>query len=77
LRVKRPSAREVANALKKWRAASGFSQSQAAAELGISVRSLQSWEICHYTPNPTTWGLLSRLIALLPGDDEPAKRSEK
>ncbi|MBN8246424.1 MAG: helix-turn-helix transcriptional regulator [Verrucomicrobia bacterium] len=63
--MKRPSAREVANALKKWRAARGFSQSQAAAELGISVRSLQSWEICHYTPSATTWALLTRLTALL------------
>lgn len=63
LAVKRPSNRKIADELKAWREFRGFSQAQAAENLGISVRSLQSWEICHYTPSATTWALLSRLLA--------------
>ena len=38
--------------IKRWRKARGLSQSQAAAELNISVRTLQNWEIGHQTPHP-------------------------
>jgi DNA-binding transcriptional regulator YiaG len=44
--------------IKRWRKARGLSQSQAAAELAISVRTLQNWEIGHQTPHPDRAELL-------------------
>jgi transcriptional regulator with XRE-family HTH domain len=36
--------------LKKWRKARGLSQSQAAAALGVPVRTLQDWELGRSKP---------------------------
>ena len=49
----RPSAEDTANALKAWRAQEGFSQTEAAIRLGVSVRTLQGWEIGRPMPYPT------------------------
>ncbi len=47
------------------RAALGLSQSQFAAALGISVRTIQEWEQGRRTPRPSIASLIDRVIAEL------------
>ena len=42
---------EFQKMVKRWRAKNGFTQQDAAAHLGISVRTLQNWEIARNMPN--------------------------
>jgi transcriptional regulator with XRE-family HTH domain len=45
--------RNVAASLKQWRADQGFTQTEAAAHLGVSVRTLQGWEAGRPMPYPS------------------------
>jgi DNA-binding transcriptional regulator YiaG len=47
-----PSTDDVAHMLKMWRGQEGLSQSEAAAHLGVSVRTLQGWELGRPMPYP-------------------------
>jgi DNA-binding transcriptional regulator YiaG len=49
-RVTKKSKREFMDALKTWRSANGFSQSQAAERLGVPLKTLQNWEIARTKP---------------------------
>lgn len=49
----------IADKIRKWRSDKGLSQSQAAKELGVPVKTLQNWEIGRREPNTKT------LISLL------------
>lgn len=40
----------VAQALRQWRKDKGLTRKQAAAELGVNVRTLESWEYGYRTP---------------------------
>ena len=42
---------EFKEAIQRWRAKNGFTQQDAADHLGISVRTLQNWEIARNMPN--------------------------
>lgn len=53
-------------AIQQRRAALGLSQSEFAAALGISVRTLQNWEQGHRTPRLS--GMVERAIAALEAD---------
>lgn len=57
--LRRPRTDDVAQTLKEWRAHHGYSQAEAAAQLGISVRTLQGWEAGRPMPYPT---LLQRAV---------------
>ena len=37
--------------VQRWRAKNGFTQQDAADHLGISIRTLQNWEIARNMPN--------------------------
>ena len=41
---------EFQRTLQHWRAKNGFTQQGAAAHLGVSVRTLQNWEIARNMP---------------------------
>ena len=41
---------EFKQAIQHWRAAKGYTQQEAADRLGISVRTLQNWEIARNMP---------------------------
>lgn len=60
--AKRQKEPDFADLLKKWRAAKGISQGDAAKLLGISVDSIQNWEIRRYRPNGTVRTLLLERI---------------
>ncbi|MHC1765900.1 MAG: helix-turn-helix domain-containing protein [Verrucomicrobiia bacterium] len=49
-RVSKRSKAEFAKLLKDWRERRGFTQEQAAAKLGINLRTLQNWEIARNAP---------------------------
>jgi transcriptional regulator with XRE-family HTH domain len=42
---------EFKETLQRWRAKNGFTQQDAADHLGISIRTLQNWEIARNMPN--------------------------
>lgn len=63
-----PPSEDTARALKAWRAAAGYSQTEAAIRLGISVRTLQGWELGRPMPYPT---LLQRAVSA------PARPSDR
>jgi len=54
---------DFAMMLKAWRERKQFTQPQAAAELGISVDSIQNWEIRRYVPNGTIRKLLTQKLS--------------
>jgi transcriptional regulator with XRE-family HTH domain len=56
--------KQFTKALKAWRERKGFTQAQAAAKLGISVRTLQNWEIERNMPRG--FGLNALLKAITP-----------
>ena len=62
VRVTKKSKTEFAKKLKNWRDREGMSQSQAAALLGVSVRSLQNWEIARTKPSTLAERLMDRLF---------------
>lgn len=70
VRVTKKSKTEFAKKLKNWRYNEGMSQSQAAALLGVSVRSLQNWEIARTKPSTLAERLMDRLLL-----DRPKTRS--
>jgi DNA-binding transcriptional regulator YiaG len=49
-RVSKKEKQAFAAVLKAWRRRKGFSQSQAAAKLGIPIDTLQNWEIARTKP---------------------------
>lgn len=49
-RVNKKEKEAFAAVLKAWRQRKGFSQSQAAAKLGIPIYTLQNWEIARTKP---------------------------
>jgi len=53
---------EFQKRLQRWRTKMGFTQQQAADHLGISVRTLQNWEIARNMP--TGYGLKALLAEL-------------
>lgn len=60
--VRKAKRSEFAERLVKWREAKGLSQAQAASVLGVSVRSLQNWEIGWRSPLLSSVGpVLERL----------------
>ena len=56
--------KQFTKTLKAWRGRRGFTQAQAAAKLGISVRTLQNWEIERNMPRG--FGLNALLKAIAP-----------
>ncbi len=62
VRMTKKSKTEFAKKLKNWRYHEGMSQSQAAALLGVSVRSLQNWEIARTKPSTLAERLMDRLL---------------
>jgi DNA-binding XRE family transcriptional regulator len=54
IRAARMPAADFRRAVMEGRKANGWSQSQAASQLGISKRTLQDWEQGRYQPKPTT-----------------------
>jgi DNA-binding XRE family transcriptional regulator len=51
--LNRPLTADIASALKEWRAHYGFSQAEAAIHLGVSLRTLQGWEVGRPMPYPS------------------------
>lgn len=51
-----------ARLLQEWRARKGFSQRDAANELGISKRTLENWEQARATPRGYAMQMLLKLI---------------
>ena len=56
--VTKKSQAEFAAACKAWRKRKGFSQPQAAEHLGITVDSLQNWEIARCRPRGAGYAFL-------------------
>ncbi len=56
-----PPAHDTANALKAWRELERLSQTEAAIRLGVSVRTLQGWELGRPMPYPS---LLQRGVSI-------------
>jgi len=56
--------KKFTKSLKAWRDRKGFTQSEAAKHLGISVRTLQNWEIERNMPRG--FGLNAPLKAIAP-----------
>ncbi|MFZ4484552.1 MAG: helix-turn-helix domain-containing protein [Chthoniobacterales bacterium] len=56
--------KQFTKTLKAWRGRKGFTQVEAAAKLGISVRTLQNWEIERNMPRG--FGLNALLKAIAP-----------
>ena len=57
--------KQFTKTLKDWRDRKGFTQVEAAKKLGISVRTLQNWEIARNMPRG--YGLAALLKVLGPG----------
>jgi DNA-binding transcriptional regulator YiaG len=57
---------KFAKTLKHWRDRKGFTQQDAAKSLGISVRTLQNWEIARYMPRGFGLNALILLIGEKP-----------
>jgi len=53
---------EFKETIKRWRERKGFTQQEAADHIGISVRTLQNWEIARNMPNG--YGLKALLAEL-------------
>jgi len=53
---------EFQKTIQRWRAKHGYTQQDAAAHLGISVRTLQNWEIARNMPKG--YGLKALLAEL-------------
>jgi len=56
--------KQFTKTLKAWRERKGFTQTEAAKHLGISVRTLQNWEIERNMPRG--FGLTALLKAITP-----------
>ena len=56
--------KQFTKTLKAWRERKGFTQAEAAKHLGISVRTLQNWEIARNMPRG--FGLNALLKAIAP-----------
>ena len=56
--------KQFRNAVKDWRERKGLTQADAAKKLGISVRTLQNWEIARNMPRG--FGLAALLKAIAP-----------
>jgi transcriptional regulator with XRE-family HTH domain len=56
-----PLSDDTAKVLKRWRAQTGYSQVEAAIRLGVSVRTLQGWELGRPMPYPA---LLHRAVSV-------------
>lgn len=61
------TAQECAAALKAYRSRYQLTQAQAAAALGIPLRTLQNWEIARYCPSAFAQAALRWLLARPPG----------
>lgn len=55
--------KQFTKTLKAWRERKGFTQSEAAKHLGISVRTLQNWEIERNMPRGFGLTALLKIIA--------------
>jgi DNA-binding transcriptional regulator YiaG len=60
---------KFAKTLKRWRDRKGFTQQDAAKKLGISVRTLQNWEIARNMPRG--FGLNALLLLI---EEKPKRR---
>ncbi len=56
--------KQFTKTLKAWRERRGFTQAEGAKHLGISVRTLQNWEIARNMPRG--FGLTALLKAITP-----------
>ncbi len=55
--------KQFTKTLKAWRERKGFTQAEAAKHLGISVRTLQNWEIERNMPRGYGLGILIKVLA--------------
>ena len=55
--------KQFREAVKDWRERKGLTQADAAKKLGISVRTLQNWEIARNMPRGYGLGALLKTIA--------------
>lgn len=55
--------KQFTNTLKAWRERKGFTQADAAKKLGLSVRTLQNWEIERNMPRGFGLTALLKVIA--------------
>lgn len=55
--------KKFAKILKEYRERRGFTQEEAAAKLGVSVRTLQNWEIARNMPRGFGLAALLKVIA--------------
>jgi len=62
--------KEFQRTIQRWRAKNGFTQQGAAAHLGVSVRTLQNWEIARNMPQ--SYGLKAILVEI--GGKKDARR---
>lgn len=69
-------AMSIANRIKQARAKSGLSQSEAASKWGVSVRTLQNWEIDKNEPRGFARAQLDKLIDGILGKPEPKPQSK-
>ncbi|MBE2180200.1 MAG: helix-turn-helix transcriptional regulator [Chthoniobacterales bacterium] len=56
--------KQFTKTLKDWRERKGFTQAEAAKHLGISVRTLQNWEIARNMPRGYGLAALLKAISL-------------
>ena len=54
--------KEFQRTIQRWRVKNGFTQQDAADHLGISIRTLQNWEIARNMPNG--YGLKALLVEM-------------
>jgi len=54
---------EFQKTIQRWRVKKGFTQQDAADHLGISVRTLQNWEIARNMPNGYGLKAILRVLA--------------
>ena len=50
MRDKEAGTEDIADALRKWRKARGYTRRQAAEHFGVSERSIENWEYGHRKP---------------------------
>lgn len=71
----KPKPKPLADRLRAYRTARGLSQSEAAAALGVNVRTLQGWESGRFEPKGLALEMLNhKLTGPTAG---PSKRSDK
>lgn len=61
-RITKKSKREFADAVKAYRERARLSQSQAASALGVSINTLQNWEIARNAPRGVSRSLLLEVL---------------